>query len=75
MSTTKDLESLAKLWQAASEQEIGICIKVHPDDQRKLVMDLYRIKPLGAYDNLMIAQPQPPGTIFITKETIPEVPK
>ena len=71
MTTKLPPESYLKLWQAAAEQEIGVCVTCEPEDQAKLVNALYECKSLhGGFENLMLMQPQPPGTIYILKKTV-----
>lgn len=70
MATKAPPETYLRYWIAAAEQEIGIEIKTDPDDVKLLVNLLYDARnTFGGYEELMILQPNPPGTIFIrTKE-------
>lgn len=71
MSTRLPPEAYLKLWQTAAEQEIGLHISCMPEDQLKLVNALYECKQIhGGFENLMLMQPQPPGTIYIMKQTV-----
>lgn len=60
------------LWEQAAAQEIGIRITcADPDSQRKLVIALYECrKQTGGFDDLMLFQPHPVGTIFIAYKTV-----
>lgn len=75
MTTKLAPETYIQLWEAAAEQEIGIEVLCDPKDQTKLVNAIYECRNiLGGYDDLMLAQPQPPGTIFIMKKMVEELP-
>jgi len=70
MATHKPPEDLIKYWIAASEQEFGIEIRVVPEDQHKFVQDLYQARQhFGGFEDLMLAQVQPEGTVFIIKQS------
>lgn len=70
MTTKPPPEDNLKFWQAADEQEIGILIQVEPADQPRFINDLFECrKTFGGYENLMVFQPQPLGTVFIAKKT------
>lgn len=59
------------LWERASEEEIGLHITVARDDQPKLVNELYRCRQeVGGFEDMMIFQPQPPGTVYIARKTV-----
>jgi len=64
------------LWEQAAEQEIGIRITCpNADHQRLLVNALYECrKQVGGFEDLMIFQPAPVGTLYIAKKTT-EVPE
>lgn len=71
MTTKLPPEAYLKYWEAAAQQEIGIEIKVVPEDQMKLVNALYECKStFGGFDDLILFQPKPEGTIFIAKKTV-----
>ena len=59
------------LWEQAQEQEIGIRITCpNADHQRLLVNALYACRQeTGGFEELMLFQPHPVGTIFIAKKT------
>ncbi len=76
MATRLSPAAYIEFWRTAAQEEFGLGIKVHPDDQAKLVNELYSAKQElggGALDNLMLAQPNPPGTVFIVQKTSAEV--
>lgn len=60
------------LWEQAHAQEIGILIRcLNADHQRLLVNALYQCrKETGGFEDMMIFQPMPPGTIFIAHKTV-----
>lgn len=71
MTTKLPPENYLRLWQAAAEQEFGICVTCPPEDQQKLVAAIYEARQeFGGFENLMLFQPQPPGTIYIAKKTV-----
>lgn len=71
MTTRLPPEEYLKYWEAAAQQEMGIEIKVRPEDQMKMVNALYECKStFGGFDDLMLFQPKPEGTIFIAKKTV-----
>jgi hypothetical protein len=71
MTTRLSPEAYLPLWEAALGEEIGIHITCVPDDQHKFVGALYEAKKLSdAFDDLIVMQPQPPGTIYIMKKTV-----
>ena len=71
MTTKLPPETYLGLWQSASEQEFGLCITCVPDEQMKLVNAIYAARQeFGGFENLMLFQPQPPGTIYIMKKTV-----
>lgn len=74
MATKSPPETYLQYWQAAAQQEIGIEIKVDPEDQALLVNHLYEARSIfGGYENLIIFQPNPPGTLFIRTKEIGEM--
>jgi hypothetical protein len=71
MATKLPPENYLQLWERAAEQEIGLCINVVPEDQQKLVLALYDCrKTFGGFEELMIFQPKPEGTVFIARKTV-----
>lgn len=76
MTTRPPPENYLKLWQAAAEQEIGMHITCVPEDQAKLVNMLYECRnTFGGFEELSIFQPQPPGTIYICKRALDNLPE
>lgn len=74
MATRAPPETYLKYWIAAAEQEIGICIQVDPNDQSLFVNLLYDARNVfGGYEDFMILQPNPPGTVFVRKKEIEEM--
>jgi len=71
MTTKLPSETYLPIWEAADAEEFGIEVLVEPKDQVKLVNALYACKQaVGGFTDLMIVQPQPPGTLFIAKKTV-----
>lgn len=74
MTTKLPASFYLPLWEAASEEEMGIHITVPPhpaNDQPLLVNALYACRQeTGGFEDLMIFQPQPPGTIYIARKTV-----
>lgn len=59
------------LWEKASEHEIGICVNVAPEDQLKFINAMYECRSVcGGFEDMMIFQPKPEGTIFIAHKTV-----
>lgn len=60
------------LWEEASAQEIGICVTCDgPDSQRSLLNSLYACRQeFGGFEDMMIFQPHPVGTLFIAHKTV-----
>ena len=70
MTTKLPSEFYLPLWEEAKAREIGVEIKVHPEDQHLLINALYECrKTVGGFEELIIMQPEPPGTIFIMHKT------
>lgn len=70
MTTKLPPEEYLKYWEAAEAQEIGIYISVEPEDQHRFVNALFASrKTFGGYENLMVFQPKPEGTIFVARKT------
>jgi hypothetical protein len=70
MATRLAPETYLQFWQEGQSLEFGLEVKVHPDDQTKFVNALYEARDtFGGFEDMMIFQPQPPGTIFIMKNT------
>lgn len=70
MATKLPSEEYLKYWEAAEAEEIGIYITVEPADQMKFVNALFDCrKTFGGYENLMVFQPKPEGTIFVARKT------
>jgi len=64
-------EAYLRFWQEADEQEIGIEVLVPPDDQQKFVNAIYECRSEhGGFEDLMVFQPAPPGTIFIAHRNV-----
>jgi hypothetical protein len=71
MTTKLPPSSYLPLWTAAAEQEIGIHITCVPEDQQKLIQAIYEAKKLSdEFDDFIVMQPQPPGTIYIMRKTV-----
>jgi len=71
MPTKRDPSFYLPLWEQAMKEEMGIEIKTPPEDQRNLVNALYECKKeAGGFEELILCQPQPAGTIFICKKTV-----
>lgn len=70
MATRLAPETLLQFWQEASGFEFGLEVKVHPDDQAKFLNALYEARgTFGGFEDMMIFQPAPAGTLFIMRET------
>lgn len=70
MTTKLPTEEYLKYWEAAAAEEIGILVSVEPADQIKFVNALYACRDtFGGYENLMVFQPKPEGTVFVAKKT------
>lgn len=70
MTTKLPPDEYLKYWQAATEQDIGICVQVEPDDQVKFVNALYDCRStFGGFENLIVMQPKPLGTVFVMKKS------
>ena len=66
MTTRLKPEAYLELWERAEAEEIGLEVNVDPKDQSKLVNALYECKQtFGGFGDMMLFQPQPPGTVFI----------
>lgn len=66
MTTKKPAEYYSPLWEQAAKEEFGVKIKVEPEDQMLFVNALYDCrKATGGFDDLIVMQPQPLGTVFI----------
>ena len=71
MATKLPPETYLELWERAEAEEIGLCVKVEPNDQMKLVNALYECRStFGGFEDMMIFQPQPAGTLFIAHKTV-----
>lgn len=71
MTTKLPPEEYLKYWEAAEAEEIGIEIKVEPEDQILFINALYACREaFGGYENLMVFQPKPEGTVFVAKKTV-----
>ncbi len=71
MTTKPPPEEWLKYWEAAEAEEIGIEIKVEAEDQQRFVNALFDCrKTFGGYENLIVFQPKPEGTIFIARKTV-----
>lgn len=70
MATKRPPEYYLPLWEQAAKEEFGIEIKVEPDDMVLLINALYDCRKLsGRFQNMIICQPQPLGTIFIVHKS------
>jgi len=69
MATRLPPSEYLKFWDKALEQEMGLLIEVVPEDQHKMIKYLYEARDPVRHANLMIFQPKPEGTIFISKKT------
>lgn len=59
------------LWEAAAAEEIGLHITVERAHQPLLVNALYACRQeTGGFEELMIFQPHPPGTVYIAKKAV-----
>lgn len=66
MTTKREPEYYLPLWEQAATEEFGLKIKVEPEDQMLLINALYECrKTIGGYEEFIITQPQPLGTLFI----------
>ena len=64
-------ETYLALWERAAAEEIGLEVKVVPEDQAKLINALYDCrKTFGGFEDMMIFQPKPEGTVFIARKTV-----
>lgn len=71
MVTKLPPEHYLPIWEAADAEEIGICVQCEPADQAKLVNALYECRnTCGGFEDLMIFQPKPEGTLFIAHKTV-----
>ncbi len=74
MATKLPTETYLRYWEAAALQEIGIEIKVDPNDQAMFMNALYDARKMfGGYEDMIVLQPNPPGTIFIRKKELTEM--
>jgi len=70
MTTRLAPETYLQFWQQASELEFGLEVKVHPDDQAKVLGALYECRDIfGGFEDMIIFQPAPSGTLFIMRNT------
>lgn len=60
------------LWESAASEEIGIRITCKDADHQKLLLNaLYQCRrETGGFEELMIFQPHPVGTLFIAKKAV-----
>jgi hypothetical protein len=71
MVTKLPTETYFELWKRAAKEEIGLEVKVVPEDQMKLVSALYDCRrTFGGFEDMMIFQPKPEGTVFIARKTV-----
>lgn len=69
MGTHLPVDYYQPLWEQASKEEIGLCVQVEPEDHNRFVNDMYACRQhTGGYEELMLFQPLPQGTIFIAKK-------
>lgn len=70
MTTRRPPEYYLPIWEQAQEEELGLLIKVEPEDQTLLINALYDCrKAVGGFDDLIIMSPQPAGTVYVMKKT------
>ena len=71
MATRLPSAAYIEFWSTAAAEEIGLCVMVHPDDQTKFINALYEARTEhGGFEELMIAQPEPRGTVFIIQKMV-----
>lgn len=71
MGTKLPPEFYLPLWEQAAKEEIGIEIKCDPEDQPILVNALYDCRrEAGRFEDMIIMQPPPLGTVFITHKSV-----
>src|SRR5216684_3608284 len=71
MPTKLPPETYLEIWERASAEEIGLCVNVVPEDQTKLINALYECRQtFGGFEDMMIFQPKPDGTLFIAHKTV-----
>lgn len=72
MPTKRPATYYLPIWEQALAEEIGIRITCpDADHQRKLIGALYECrKQTGGFEELIIFQPHPVGTIFIAHKTV-----
>jgi hypothetical protein len=71
MTTKLPPDEYLKYWEAAEAEEIGILVKVEPEDQVRFINALYDCRnTFGGYENLIVFQPKPAGTVFVAKKTV-----
>lgn len=71
MTTKKPPDEYLQYWEAAAAEEFGILVHVAPEDQFRFVNAMYECRnTFGGYENLMVFQPKPPGTVFVAKKTV-----
>ncbi len=71
MATKLPPETYLELWERAQAEEIGLCVNVEPKDQNKLVVALYDCRStFGGFEDMMIFQPKPEGTVYIAHKTV-----
>lgn len=60
------------IWEQAAEQEIGLHITTDgADSQRSLLNSLYACRQeFGGFEDLMIFQPHPIGTLYICRKSV-----
>ena len=70
MTTKLPSSEYLKYWEAADAVEIGVEITVIPEDQQKFINALYDYRnTFGGFENLIVFQPKPEGTVFIAKKS------
>jgi hypothetical protein len=71
MTTRLPPDEYLKYWKAADAEEIGVLIKIESEDQSNFVKALFECrKTFGGYENLMVFQPKPEGTVYVAKKTV-----
>lgn len=71
MTTRLPPSEYLKYWEGAAAEEIGLHILVEPDDQAQFINALYDCrKTFGGYENIIVMQPKPLGTVFVMKKTV-----
>jgi hypothetical protein len=66
MTTRLSPAAYIEFWREAHALEIGLHITLDPKSQTKFINELYNArKELGGYEDMIVFQPAPIGTVFI----------